>query len=188
MTSLSLVLVACGGGGDDDDDTDAEATEEQTDSDADATTDSDDEGDGEDEDDDDSEDPDFSGGGSEEEYVASLCTAFDDYIAALVQAGSDPEFADLSEEEQLPLYEEPFANMVSALEDLDPPGDIEEFHDQVLDIYREMLEKVENGDVTVFDDAAEAEIEAPPAELTEKYDAIAAEIPVCQDSGFTFGE
>lgn len=176
---FALVLFAACGDDDDDDeggDSGSDATE-TPDNDTDENTD--------DKDDEDS----GSGGGSddEEEYAARVCTSISDFGDALVAIGTNPDNADATEEEQLELLQPPFEDLIDALDDADPPGDVEDFHEELLETFRDMLERMEDGDTTVFDDDPSQNIPEPSAEVQEKYNQIARGIPECEATGI-FGQ
>lgn len=162
MASFALLLLAACG--DDDDDGNGDDTSDQS-------------GD---------EDRSDASTGDEEEYVADLCAAFLEFQDSIVTIATDPENADATDEEGLELTREPFETLLQAMEDADPPGDIEEFHDGVVDTFRETLDRIEDGDTSVFDEAPGA-IPAPPQALQQKYAAIAAENSTCQQANFGFG-
>jgi hypothetical protein len=195
VASLSLVFVACGG--DDDDDSsdgngqsqdDGSSDENDQDGDDNGSEDdgsSDDDG-SDDEDDGSSDDGEDSptGSGDEEEYVADVCGALNDYIDAVFDAFADPEVVDAPEDEQLEIFEPIFADLVDRLDDADPPGDISEYHDEMLRLFENALERFRSGDVTVFDDDPTEDLGLPPADIQEKYNQIAEGLEECADTGF----
>jgi hypothetical protein len=173
--SLAL-LAACG---DDDDDNGGDTPD-------DAANQSPDAGGNEDEDADD-QDQDESGAGSDEEqYVADVCGAFDEFGDQFTRIVNDPENQDATEEEAFELFEQPLQQLVDSLDGADPPGDVEEFHDALVSNFSDSLEKVQSGDTTAFDDLAAMELPTPSEEARAKYQAIADENPDCAAAGVTF--
>ncbi len=171
MAIFALVLfAACG-----DDDDDGGNNHDQDDS-SEPTRDTDDDNEND------------SGGatGDEEEYVADLCSAYLEFQDTIIAIGTDPENADATDEEGLELVREPFEALLQAVEDADPPGDVEEFHDSIVDTFRDTLDRIEDGDITVFEEDAGA-IPEPPQAIQDKYSSIAADNATCQEANFSFG-
>ncbi len=176
MALFALGLFAACGDDDDDDGGDSNGDAAQTPD--------NDQPDDENSDDEDDQDDNSSGGtGVEEDYVATICSSMGDFVDELFAIGSDPDNQDATEEEQLEFFREPFANLVDALEDADPPGDIEDYHDQLVEAFREVQERIEDGDVTAFETDPFEDLPEPPAGVQEKYSALADEVPECVTTG-----
>ncbi|MEX0782803.1 MAG: hypothetical protein WD557_09140 [Dehalococcoidia bacterium] len=138
---------------------------------------------------DDRDDDDNSGGGGsdEEEYVADLCGAIGDFGDALTQIISDPENQDASEDDALDLFEEPFEALLNTLQDADPPGDVNEFHDALVENLEDTLDKIRDGDTEALEEVGAVELPTPSAEVEAKYAAIAENNPECAAANL-FGE
>jgi hypothetical protein len=173
MAISALALFAACGDDDDDDtggDRDSSENDDQTEEPSD-----------EDEDEDDDDNGGGGGSGDEREYVAHVCQSLSDFVDEVIAAGS--ENPDATEEEQLEILREPFANLTDALDDADPPGDIEEYHDRLVDGFQEVRERIEDGDVTALEGDPLADIPEPPADIQEKYNAIAEDVSECAATG-----
>jgi hypothetical protein len=178
MALFALLLFAACGDDDDDDGGDGNGDATST---PDGDTNQPDEGD--DEDDEQGDAP----SGDDADYVAHICTSMGEFVDELIAIGTDPANQDATEEEQLELSREPFAALVDAMENADPPGDIEEYHDQLVEGFREVLERIEDGDVAAFETDPFEELPEPPAAVAEKYEALANQVPECASTG-VFGE
>lgn len=169
MALFALVLfAACG---DDDDDDGGDSNGDATATPADDTDQPDD--------DDDDDDSGSGGGSDEEEYVADICSAMDDFGNELTAILTNPENTEKSEEEALELFEEPFENLANALRDADPPGDVDEFHQALVDNMDDVLEKIRDGDIAALEEIGSVELPTPSADVQSKYEAIAEDNPDC---------
>lgn len=164
VSSLAL-FAACG----DDDDDNGSGDETSTNNDRD------------DEDNDDNDDS-SGGGGKEEEYIRTICTAFGDFGDSLNSILTDPDNQNASEDEALELFEEPFADLLDAIDDADPPGDIDEFHEALVNTLEDSLEGIRDGDVEALQQISEVDIPTPSAEIEAKYSALADDIPECAEA------
>lgn len=126
------------------------------------------------------------GGGSDEDYVAAICAA----QLKFQQAGDDLEdelAAVESEEDAIELILGPLGELISDFENANPPEDAEEYHNLVVDSFREMERTLEEERSIAALDELE-ELPDPPADVSARLDAIAAENQDCIDAGFTFSE
>lgn len=127
------------------------------------------------------------GGGSDEEYVAAICDAFLQFQNDITDIINDPDNADATEEEAVDLFLEPLEAYVDALDDANPPSDVESYHNQLVDSAREAVNRVrEEGTLEAFDELAEPE--EPPQEIQDRLQAVANENPTCVEADFTFDD
>jgi|GEM_PF-3887852 len=144
---LAMVLVACGGDDDDDSDTGDEetaATEQAEDSGDESAT------------NEDEKDSGSSGGGAaptsqDERYVTQVCNAMNTFLTTLEEAflSFDPEKMDEEDPDKF------FETFVSGLEDArdqlkaaDPPGDVEEWHNLLVQFFDDTIAGVrDSGDM-----------------------------------------
>jgi len=126
------------------------------------------------------------GSGSDEDYVAAICAA----QLKFQQAGEDLEdelAAVENEEDAIDLILGPLGELISDFEDANPPGDAEAYHNLVVDSFREMERTLqEEKSIAALDELEE--LPDPPADVSARLDAIAAENQDCIDAGFTFSE
>jgi hypothetical protein len=121
------------------------------------------------------------GGGSDEDYVRAICGATNDFQDDLVAAFADID-PDASEEEGLEALAEPFEEFANAIEDANPPSDLSDWHDGVVDAINGMVEQIKDGDASVLEE--DDPLGEPPADVSERLEAVAADIPECAGSVF----
>lgn len=126
------------------------------------------------------------GTGNDEDYVAAICKAGKEFQDELFAAFSEVD-PDASEEEALEAFVEPFENFANAIEDANPPSDLEDWHEDTVNAINDIVERIKDGDL----DALESEddpIGDPPAGAAERLQAIADENEDCIEADFTFGD
>lgn len=142
--------------------------------------------------DDDDDDNGSSGGGSEEDYVAGLCGALSGFETEMNESLAslftmDPDATEEEAEEAINEVLAAFAGVVGdfadEVDDLNPPSDISDYHNQMVSTFREMRERLEDPNIDLMggdDPFADLEdIETPSADVSAKYEAIALDTPEC---------
>lgn len=184
---LAMVLVACGG--DDDDDADdtsgagdatATATEERTE---------DNGNDSANDDSDDDKDSGSSGGslpsGKDERYVTDVCNAFNTYLTNLSNVFLELDPEKIAEDPEK--FEDPEALFKPFIEGLekardelkqaDPPDDIREWHEAMVQAFDQMIEGMRGNSDYLPDDFDVPEM---PAKAQERLGRIAEKNEACQ--------
>jgi hypothetical protein len=123
------------------------------------------------------------GSGSDEDYVAAICGAqreFQDTLAELEEElGTDAEEGVVAE-----AIIEPMETLIDRFNDADPPDDAAEYHGQVVDAFEEVLADVrETNTLAAFDTVDPG---PAPADVAERFDALAVDNEDCQEIGFSF--
>lgn len=124
------------------------------------------------------------GTGSDEKYVATVCSAFKDFSAALDDLGSKAATAK-NEDDLAKLVVAPLENVTKALKGAKPPADVKTSHDGLVKNLEEAVADVKkNGaKATKFDS-----LSAPvlPADVSARLDKEVAKNKDCAAAGFTF--
>ena len=91
--------------------------------------------------------------GSDEDYVEAFCEAqgefFASFLAAAVDAGEDA-----TEEEVLDAIKDPLKDARDAIRDARPPSDAVEYHRDLLAVFDQLVDAVEDGDVSALESDA----------------------------------
>lgn len=128
------------------------------------------------------------GAGNDEDFVAAICAAgrdFSEDFAKVIE-----ENADLTETDEIAeVIVEPFENFANAVEDANPPEDLEEWHGEVVSSLNNIVENLKSGNEDDILAALDADpISDPPADAVSRLEAIAEDNEDCQEADFTFGE
>lgn len=128
------------------------------------------------------------GGGSDEDFVAAICAAGRDFADDFTKVMD--ENADLTETDEIAeVMVEPFENFAKAVDDANPPEDLEEWHGEVVTALNGIVEGLKSGNEDEILAALDADpISDPPADATARLEALAQENEDCQAADFTFGE
>ncbi len=127
------------------------------------------------------------GDGTDEGYVAALCEAFAQLQTDITDIVEDPDNADASEEDAVDLFLGPLEDYVENLDNANPPGDVEQYHDQLVDSAREAVDRVrEEGNLDAFTELEDPE--EPPQDIQDRLQAVADSNQDCIDAGFTFDD
>ena len=115
-------------------------------------------------------------------YANDLCTAFrgfyDDFQNAFLEVTPD------SEEDPLQGFMSVFSALRDAVAGIDPPGRYEDFHEQALAVYEQLVEDLEQGNPEPL---AGIEVPEVDVDLQARLASAAAENPVCQQVEEDFG-
>lgn len=124
------------------------------------------------------------GGGDERvsdaEYVASMCSATEEFVVTFLA------IAFLSDEDEIEdRFVEGVREFLDVIDGINPPADIEDFHDQLVGTANALLDAVESGDAGVESALEELEeLTEPSQEIQDRFEAIAAETEECADANF----
>ncbi len=130
-------------------------------------------------------------GGSDDAYVASMCEAYDsfaDTFAKLLneRITQDPSNSPKSPKEALQLYVIPFENLVSGMEDANPPNDVKKHHADMVKALKSTLKKANDGDTNAFAALASPQLRNLPADVKARLNEAARVNTDCQDASFSF--
>ena len=131
--------------------------------------------------------------GSDEDYVKAVCQAGSrleersaDLEAELEQIMADADSETEGLAEVLELTAPLISDFANDLEKANPPADVEEFHEQLVDAFKSIARLTEDGDVEAYLEQSEdafANFE-PPRAIQDRLNAVAANISECGDSDF----
>ena len=122
--------------------------------------------------------------GSDEDFVDDFCKAGSDFAKDIQDIGDD-----LSEEtdpEKIgDAMSEPFEDFANAFKDLNPPSDLEDWHDDASKSLDNVVKSLKDGN---FDAEALSDEPFPemPKDAEERLSKLAEENEDCQDSDFDF--
>ncbi len=129
---------------------------------------------------------DGSGGGSEEEYVRQLCTAFGTFDRTLNELINNSDAAEDGSATVEQRYKEAFLRLVEDLEKANPPSSVREYHEVLTAEVRRVAEAIERGDLeSAFADESQS-VELPRG-TNDRLREVARNVEECQGVGF-FGE
>lgn len=124
------------------------------------------------------------GGGSseasDEGYVKAICES-NDVLEEVIGAAIAAAFAG-DEEPDTDEMASAFEKWLDALEDANPPSDMEQYHDALVDGVREAVDALKSGDgdfESIFDGIEEPE--EPPQEILDRLNAAAETVSECED-------
>lgn len=124
------------------------------------------------------------GGGSEEDFVADLCGLLKDFTTDLDNL--DPN--DLAnEDDAFDALAEPFETLAADFEDLNPPSELEDWHEQGAETLNEIAQKLRDGDFE-FGDLEDDPLPDLPDDVQERYTSLAEGNEDCEEAGVTLGE
>lgn len=127
------------------------------------------------------------GSGSDEDFVAGLCDAF-----LVFQEDLQDLFSDLSdledEEEAAKAMAEPFEKLAESFEDLNPPSDLRDWHEDASEALNEAAEQLKDGNVDDGIFAGDQPFDDPPQDVQDRLQAIAEDNDDCIEADFTFDE
>lgn len=124
------------------------------------------------------------GGGSDEDFISAICKAGADFFADLEEV--DTEETDPSK--LMESFAEPFDKFANAVEDANPPEDLETWHADAVKSLKDIVAKMEDGDVKALDSLGDSPFPEPPAGTQERLNAIAEDNEDCQEADLGFGE
>ena len=123
--------------------------------------------------------------GSDETYVAQICGAQLKFTKALEDATKDMTPADLSSPDAMvKLFTGPFNDYLSALGRANPPKDVKPFHDEMVKTFKAAQEQMKTNPNALND----LNPPAPPQNVTDRLDKVAAANKDCQAADFAFGD
>lgn len=126
------------------------------------------------------------GSGSDEDYVAAICDASKTLQEDILASLEDIDL-DAPEDEQLEAILGPFEDFANAVEDANPPSDLEDWHGDVVDAINDMVEQLKDGNLEALENS-EDPIGDPPAAAAERLQAIAENNPDCAEADFDFSD
>ena len=121
------------------------------------------------------------GSGSDEDYVASLCGAyadfeeqFDELLADFNPSNTDDLDDFMSDAAEI------VGSVVDGLEDANPPGDVEDAHENLLTAFRSFRDTLEEGDFGAVESADEPDFELPQ-DVEDRLSAAAENVDECRE-------
>lgn len=123
------------------------------------------------------------GGGSDEAFIEDICAAGVEFFSAL--EGIDTQEADPAK--ALEAFAGPFEDFANAVEDADPPSDLEEWHTQAVASLNDIVAKLKDGDIDALSNLGDSPFPEAPADAQERLDKIAADNEDCQEADLGFG-
>ena len=119
-------------------------------------------------------------------HVAAICAA----QLKFQEAGDDLQ-DDLTEaeteEDAVELLLPPMRELVDDFKSANPPDDAEEYHNILVDSFEDVVNTLEDTkSITALDELEDPP--DPPADISARFDDIAADNQDCIDAGFTFSE
>ena len=120
------------------------------------------------------------GSGSDEDFVSDLCKASADFLADIESAGEDIDPSDLDAASKA--IAGPFEDFAGKFKDLNPPDDLEEWHNDASDSLDQIVQQVKDGD---FESALGGTDPLPelPDGPRERLGKIADENEDCKEAG-----
>jgi hypothetical protein len=130
------------------------------------------------------------GTGSDEDYVKALCKAFSNFDERTEAAQSDADeiMADTDNvaqalEDVLKLMSEPFSDFADELDKANPPADMKEAHDGLVDTLKVLAKQLEDGDLAALEESGDAFASFEPSQdIQDRIEGVAENIPECSDS------
>ena len=124
------------------------------------------------------------GDGSDEDYVRGLCSAVSSMQADAQEAFEDfdPQSVD-DIEDALETLQDVFGDFVEELEDLNPPADVSEYHDQVVEAFQAQQDLLEDGTLDALQQFGDFDTPNPPQAVSDRLSAVAEDTPECDDLG-----
>lgn len=120
------------------------------------------------------------GTGNDEDFVSDLCKASADFLADLEDVGDDIDPSDL--DAAADAVAEPFEDFANKFKDLNPPGDLKDWHDEASDGLDDIVERLKDGD---FESALSSADPLPelPEGPRERLTKIADDNEDCKEAG-----
>lgn len=121
-----------------------------------------------------------SGDGSDEDYAKSICESnevLDEVLGAAIAAA----FSGDDDEDATDEVVSAFEKWLDALDDANPPSDVADYHNTLIDGIREGIDAIKDGDAdleSAFEGIAEPE--EPPQAIQDRIGAAAANVPACE--------
>ncbi len=131
-------------------------------------------------------DDDGGGNGSDEDFVNDLCKAGADFSRDLESLGDD--LADESDPEKIAeAVSEPFEDFANAFKDMNPPSDLEDWHEDASGSLDDAVNSLKDGD---FDAGILGDDPIPemPSDAQDRLTQLAEDNEDCQDAEFDFTE
>jgi len=109
-----------------------------------------------------------------------MCSATEEFVVTFLA------IAFLSDEDEIEdRFVEGVREFLDVIDGINPPADIEDFHDQLVGTANALLDAVESGDAGVESALEELEeLTEPSQEIQDRFEAIAAETEECADANF----
>ena len=130
------------------------------------------------------DDDDGGGDGSDESYVRGLCSAVSSMQSDAEEAFEDFDPQSVDEiEDALETLQDVFGDFVNDLEDLNPPADVSEYHDQVVEAFQAQEELLEEGTLDALSEFGDFDVPSPPQAVQDRLSAVAENTSECDDLG-----
>lgn len=125
------------------------------------------------------------GGGGDEAYVRGVCSALTDLQTSIEEMQPAAQGSGNVEDLNNLLGEMAgiFDNAVSDLEGLNPPDDVEESHNQITSLMRQIAEALEGGDFAALSEFNPDVTFEPPADVQARLQSVAENVEECQQVG-----
>lgn len=120
------------------------------------------------------------GGGSDEQYVRSVCSAFSEFTDGTKKLLQDQKL--LTDEEKLgEELGKLIGELASRLSKANPPSDVRAYHEEVVAAFRTVGDQVGKGDFSAFESAGE--LPEPPQAVQDRLRAVAEKTKECEGLG-----
>ncbi len=123
------------------------------------------------------------GTGSDEKYVADICSAFKKMSDSLTKVTSDPsKFSD--PKQVITQFSKPFEQLAKDFANANPPKDLKEWHKEASKTLNQGSAAIKKGDFEALQSLGE--LPDPPKGADERLSKIADKNKDCQDGNFDF--
>jgi hypothetical protein len=123
-----------------------------------------------------------SGGGSDEDYVRTMCESGDILEEALGSMLAAAFSGD--EDEAADAMADAFEEWVDAIDDANPPEDVAETHEAMVNGLRDALDQLRDGETSLEEFDALDNIPEPPQAVQDRLQTVAEGVPECDGAEF----